>query len=227
MKTMHNSMQQLWSRLWIPYVMPFALFMLLTEPARFFPELTPYLYITKTILVGTLLWFWREKYAVDFSSNLSSSNIVTAVCCGLLVLVIWIAPEKYQFQLGQSSGFDPHALGGSQLGATGLIAVRLLGSTLVVPVMEELFWRSFLMRYLVDPAFRSVPMGAFTWLSFVGVAVLFGLEHHRVGVGIIAGLLYGLLLVYQKNLKSVIIAHATTNFGLGVYILITNNWMLW
>jgi len=142
------------------------------------------------------------------------------------VLVIWIAPEKYQFQLGQSSGFDPHALGVSQLGATGLIAVRLLGSTLVVPVMEELFWRSFLIRYLVDPAFRFVPMGAFTWLSFVGVAFLFGLEHHRVGVGIIAGLLYGLLLVYQKNLKSVIVAHATTNFGLGGYILITNNWML-
>lgn len=220
-------MQQLWSRLWMPYVIPFALFMILTEPARFFPVLIPYLYIAKTILVGILLWFWRHKYAADFSSDLSFSAWATAIFCGLLVLVIWIAPDKYQFQLGQSTGFNPYALGDSQAAAAGLIAVRLFGSTLVVPVMEELFWRSFLMRYLVDQKFCSVPMGAFTWLSFVGVAVLFGLEHQRVSAGIIAGLLYGLLLVYQKNLKGVIIAHAITNFGLGVYILITKNWMLW
>lgn len=65
------------------------------------------------------------------------------------------------------------------------------------------FWRSFLMRYLVNPDFRSVPIGAFTWFSFIGVAVVFGLEHHRVLVGIIAGVFYGLLLVYQKNLNQV------------------------
>jgi hypothetical protein len=105
--------------------------------------------------------------------------------------------------------------------------VRLLGSSLVVPVMEELFWRSFLRRYLINPDFRSIPMGAFTWFSFVGTAVLFGLEHHRVLVGVIAGVLYGLLLVYQKNLKGVVLAHGVTNLGLGIYIMVTRNWMFW
>jgi hypothetical protein len=93
--------------------------------------------------------------------------------------------------------------------------------------MEELFWRSFLMRYLIDPDFRSVPMGAFTWLSFLGVAVLFGLEHHRVLVGILAGLLYGFLLIRQKKLQGVILAHGVTNLGLGIYIVLTGNWMFW
>ncbi len=224
---MRNGVQQLWSRPWIPYVAPFVLFMVLTEPARFFPALIPLLYITKTVLVGSLLWFWRHKYTADFSFDLSAREMVTAVSCGLLVLVIWIAPEKYLFQVGQSGGFDPYALGGSPAAAAGLIAARLLGSSVVVPIMEELFWRSFLMRYLVNPDFRSVPMGAFSWLSFIGVAVLFGLEHHRVVVGIIAGLLYGLLLVYQKNLKGVIVAHGVTNLGLGVYIVVTKNWLFW
>ena len=95
--------------------------------------------------------------------------------------------------------------------------MRLMGAAVVVPVMEELFWRSFLMRYLINPDFRAVPMGSFAWFSFLGVAVLFGLEHHRVVVGFIAGVLYGGLLIRQKKLKWVILAHGVTNLGLGIY----------
>ncbi len=127
----------------------------------------------------------------------------------------------------QSSLFDPQALGRSQTAAIAWIGARLLGSSLVVPVMEELFWRSFLMRYLIKPDFRSVPMGAFTWLSFLGTAILFGLEHHQVVAGVFAGLLYGLLLVHQRNLKGVNLAHGVTNLGLGIYVVITGNWMFW
>lgn len=227
MKIQNGSLKRLWEKPWLPYALPFGLFLLLTEPARFFPALIPFLYIAKTFIVGTLLWCWRHKYAADFSSNLSLRELLTAFGCGLLVLIIWILPEEYLFQVGQSSGFDPYALGGSQAAAIGLIGVRLIGSSLVVPVMEELFWRSFLMRYLINPNFRLVPLGAFTWLSFIGVAVLFGLEHHRVFVGIIAGLLYGLLVIHQKKLKGVILAHVVTNLGLGIYILATGNWMFW
>ncbi len=227
MKTQCDSLRQLVQIQWVPYVIPFALFLLLTEPARFYPALIPHLYIAKTVLVGTLLWFWRHRYAADFSLGLSHREILTAFCCGLLVLVIWIVPEKYFFQVGQSSGFDPYAMSESLTAAIGLISVRLIGSSVVVPVMEELFWRSFLMRYLINPNFRSVSVGAFTWFSFLGISVLFGLEHHRVVVGIIAGLLYGLLLIHQKNLKGVILAHGVTNCGLGIYILATDNWMFW
>ena len=105
--------------------------------------------------------------------------------------------------------------------------MRLVGAAVVVPIMEELFWGSFLMRYLINTDFRSVPMGAFTWFSFMGVAILFGLEHHRVIGGIIAGVIYGLLLIRQKKLKGVILAHGITNLGLGIYVLLTGNWMFW
>ncbi|MBC2694082.1 MAG: CAAX prenyl protease-related protein [Desulfobacteraceae bacterium] len=212
---------------WLPYVFPFVLFLLLTGPVRFFPALSPFLYIAKTIIVGALLWFWRHEYVADLSPGLSFREWLTAFFCGLLVLVIWIASEGYLFQLDQNFGFDPHAFGWSGAATKGLIAMRLIGAAVVVPVMEELFWRSFLMRYLINQDFRSVSMGAFTWLSFMGVAILFGLEHHRVIVGIIAGLLYNLLLIRQKKLKGVILAHGVTNLGLGIYVLLTGSWMFW
>jgi CAAX prenyl protease-like protein len=227
MRTREDRLKLLLEKPWIPYVLPFALFLLLTGPVRFFPALSPFLYIAKTIIAGALLWFWRHEYAADISPKLSFSEWLTALFCGLLALVIWIVSEGYLFQFGQHSGFDPYALGGSKATAIGLIAVRLIGAVVVVPVMEELFWRSFLMRYLINPDFRSVPMGAFTWLSFIGVAILFGLEHHRVVVGIIVGLLYNLLLIRQKKLKGVILAHGVTNLGLGIYVLVTGSWMFW
>ena len=37
-----------------------------------------------------------------------------------------------------------------------LVAVRWIGATLVVPVMEELFWRSFLMRWFQRTQFETV-----------------------------------------------------------------------
>jgi CAAX prenyl protease-like protein len=227
MSTQKGAVQSLLGKTWLPYVLPFVLFLLLTEPARFFPSLVPALYVAKTVIVGVVLWAWRHKYAEDFSLGLSFTNFIVAVLCGLLVLILWIAPEGYFYQFTPGNGFDPYAMTGSKGAAIGLIMVRLIGSSFVVPIMEELFWRSFLMRYLIDVNFRSVAMGAFTWLSFLGVAILFGLEHHRIVVGVIAGLLYGLLLVYQKNLRGVVVAHAVTNFGLGVYVVVSGNWVFW
>ena len=227
MRTHEDRLKRLLEKPWVPYVFPFALFLLLTGPVHFFQALSPFLYITKTIIIGALLWFWRHKYAADISPKLSLGEWLTAFFCGLVALIIWVAPEGYLFQFGQDPGFDPYGLGGSKAAESGLIAVRLIGAVVIVPIMEELFWRSFLMRYLINPDFQSVPLGAFTWFSFMGVAIVFGLAHHRVVVGIIVGLLYNLLLIRQKKLKGVILAHGITNLGLGIYVVSTGNWMFW
>lgn len=222
-----GKLKDFWGKPWLPYVLPFFLFLLFTEPARFFPSLVPFLYVAKTVIVAAVLWFWRRRYTTDFSDWLSFREFVAAALCGLLVLIIWIVPEGYLYQLDSGTGFDPYAMTGSRAAAAALIAVRLFGASVVVPIMEELFWRSFLMRYLVDVDFRSVAMGTFTLLSFFATAVLFGLEHHRIVVGIIAGLLYGWLLVRQKKLQGVVLAHGITNLGLGIYVISTGNWIFW
>ena len=213
--------------IWVPYIFPFVLFLLLTGPVRFFPHCSPFLYVTKTILVGGLLWIWRHAYAKDLSGVLSFRKTLAAVSCGLLVLVIWVASDGYLPQIGQNLGFNPFLLTESRGQAIALITVRLLGAAVVVPVMEELFWRSFLMRYLINQDFRSVPIGTFTWSSYLIVAIMFGLEHYRIVEGIVAGLFYGLLVVRQKKLAGAILAHGITNLGLGIYVISTGSWMFW
>jgi CAAX prenyl protease-like protein len=220
-------MQQLLKRPWLAYVFPFAVFLLLTKLGRILPTWNHIVYIVKTIIVGALLWAWRHEYAADVSQRLSFYNYLSAISCGLIILVIWIVAEGYMPQFGGHSGFNPYAFGWPLAAAKGLIAVRLLGAAVVVPVMEELFWRSFLLRYLINPDFRAVPPGTFSWFSFMGVAVLFGLEHHRVIVGIIAGVIFNLLLIRQKKLRGCILAHGITNLGLGIYVLLTESWMFW
>jgi CAAX prenyl protease-like protein len=135
----------------------------LTGPFQFFPAWSSYLYIAKTVFVGTLLWFWRYEYAADVSHRLSFSEWLSAIFCGLLTLAIWIVPAGHLFQFDKNSGFDPYALGRSAAAAGAFISVRFIGATVVVPVMEELFWRSFLMRYLITRIF-----GPCRWALFPG-----------------------------------------------------------
>ncbi len=205
---------------WLPYVTPFLLFIIITEAARWLPSsLSSWLYIAKTVLAALLLWWFWSDYRCELKKPLSFSGWLTALFCGLLVLFIWIKGESILPTLGEPiKGTAPAAF---------FIAVHLLGSSLVVPLMEELFWRSFLMRYLISRDFRSLPPGSFSWFSFLATALLFGSEHHRIGAGVIAGLLYGALLLWQKNLRGVIIAHSVTNLGLGIYVIITGSWQFW
>jgi len=212
---------------WLPYVIPFAVFMLLTAPVKYLPLYAHFFYIGKTVIVGGLLLLWYREYIPDISLNLNFYQVLSALLSGLLVLIIWVAPEKYLFQTGNHTGFNPYSFGWSPTATAGLIAVRLLGAAIVVPVMEELFWRSFILRYIINPDFRKVPLGTFTWGSFLIVVILFGFEHYRVVQGIAAGIIYTLLLIRQKNLMGPIIAHGVTNLGLGIYVLLTKGWTFW
>lgn len=108
-----------------------------------------------------------------------------------------------------------------------MTAFRLFGAVLVVPVMEELFWRSFLIRYIITPDFTSVPVGCFSWPSFLIASVLFGFEHNLVVAGILAGIVYNLLLYCTRSLSSCIMAHSITNLALGVYVVNTGHWYFW
>jgi hypothetical protein len=93
--------------------------------------------------------------------------------------------------------------------------------------MEELFWRSFLIRYIISPDFMKMPIGHFTWLSFILTTILFGFEHNLWFAGMMAGAAYNLILYYTKSIAQCILAHAVTNFCLGFYVCYTGQWQLW
>ncbi len=211
---------------WWHYVVPFGIFILLTEIGNLFPELTYWFYTLKTILVGLLLFFWRRFYAELWMKS-HPRDIAIGILAGLGVLLFWVGMEGYLPQLSESKGISPYLTEGRKSIIFLNIFFRLLGTALVVPVMEELFWRSFLMRYFINKKFYEVPLGTYTHFSFWAVAVLFALEHFRIIPGLLAGVTYGWLICWSKNLRVSIVSHLVTNLGLGIYVLFTHQWKFW
>jgi CAAX prenyl protease-like protein len=207
----------------LPYIVPFVTFLAFTGLASYTPISSLWLYPLKTIITGILLIWFRKSYS-EIKPKLSLLSFLT----GLLVFAIWIIPTGYYPLLGNPINISPYELAGSsQIVAYIWICFRMIGAVIVVSIMEELFWRSFLIRYLINPDFKSVPIGKFSWLSLIGTVILFGVEHNQWLPGIIAGILYTLLLYRTKSLFACIFAHSITNLALGIYVLLTHQWVYW
>ena len=208
-------------RPYIPYIAPFVLYAICIYIPSLFNVSQGLIYPVKTVLVAaSLIWFWdvyRDEIRFSFSW--------LAVISGVFVFLIWVFFEGLYPQIGYSE-FNPYDYS-SGLYAILLIAFRLIGASLVVPFMEELFWRSFALRFVIRSDFKSVPLGQFSWFSFIFVSLLFGFEHHRWLVGIVAGMVYAGCLYRSKNLFDPILSHAITNFLLGLYVLSTHQWCFW
>ncbi len=174
-------------------------------------------------VVVTLVMGWRH-YQELHSVRLGPIGAGVAVLVGLLVFVLWINLSTGWMLLGSPSGFDPRNNG--QLDWL-LVVLRIAGAALVVPVMEELFWRSFLIRWLDNTAFETVAPACVRLQSVAIGVLLFGFEHNLWLAGIVAGVAYSVLYMRQGSLWSPIIAHAVTNGVLGVWIVHTGQWSFW
>jgi CAAX prenyl protease-like protein len=183
-----------------------------------------WLYPAKIAVVALLLaLFWRH-YTELRPFRLSPTQALIAVATGVLVLVLWVSLDAGWMIFGSPSGFDPRSEGRIDW---LLVAIRIAGAALVVPLMEELFWRSFLMRWIVAPNFDSVEPSQLGLKSFIITVLLFGFEHNLWLAGIVAGAAYSLLYMRHRSLWSPILAHAVTNGLLGLWVVRTGNWSYW
>jgi CAAX prenyl protease-like protein len=108
------------------------------------------------------------------------------------------------------------------------LAMRTAGAALLVPVLEELFWRGWMMRWLIDKEFLKIPLGTYVPSAFWIVALLFASEHGPYWeVGLAAGVIYNWWVIRTKNLADCILAHAVTNAVLSIYVLFTDQWQYW
>ena len=226
-------------RPWFSRVFPFFIYIafialegLITYLAGLFPSLAliaeydHYIfYPLKIVLISiVLIGFWRN-YSEIRERPLLKELLLSAVA-GAAVFVLWINMDWPFAATGGAEGFNPYIhMSGTVVWA--LIGMRLFGASIVVPVFEELFWRSFIIRYIIDNDFLKVPLGAFTWTSFIVASLFFGLEHHLWLAGIVAGVVYTLLLYRTKKLLCPIVSHGVTNLLLGIYVLQTGSWHLW
>lgn len=186
-----------------------------------------YLYPVKVLVVGYLLYRYRKEYRELTFKEMANFPATLAVCgAGLLVFFLWIQMDWTSAVTGTPQGFNPTLLPG-RAGQALMTLFRVAGAVLVVPIMEELFWRSFLIRYIVDSNFEKVRIGTFTWGSFLLTTVLFGVEHDYIYAGMMAGVVYNLILYKTRSLAQCVLSHAVTNLALAVYVISTGNWQFW
>src|SRR5262249_13876141 len=151
------------------------------------------LYAVRVLAAAGALWYYRGEHA-----DLRWSWSWAAPAIGAGVFAVWMALET-AWSPGDSS---PIAQGLARLGrgpAAAWLSFRVVGSVLVVPLVEELAFRGFLLRRLVAAEFTDVPPGRFTWPSFLISSVLFGILHGRWLAGTLAGLAYALALYRRRE----------------------------
>ncbi len=173
-----------------------------------------------------LIWLWRHYSELVLPVSAKATDWVIAAITGIVVFVLWINLDQGWATLGgDTSGFNP----GSEDGQINwlLVAFRLVGAALIVPVMEELFWRSFVLRWIDNSNFLQVSPAKASIKAFIITAVLFGMEHNLWLAGILAGCAYGWLYMRSNNLWIPIFSHAITNALLGVWVIRTGNWQFW
>lgn len=219
----------------VPYVVPFALYLVFSQVAAYYDELYPWLYIATVIMVsGATIYLLSGRKLFRVHRNifpgiafgiagilvwilLSESNVDETV---ISVLPVWLQPE-------QRLGFNPFEDISSPFFQWLFVLVRSVGLVLLVPVAEELFWRGFLLRWVISASWEEQPLGIFTFRSFLWIVLLFTSAHPEWFAAAVYCTLLNLLLYWKKDLWLCIIAHGTSNFILVIYVLLTGSWVLW
>jgi CAAX prenyl protease-like protein len=158
-----------------------------------------------------------------------------SVALGLGVFALWIAPDTlvpgwrdhWLFQnpvTGRlSASIDPAAYADPLV-----VALRVGRAAILVPIVEELFWRGWLPRWIADRDWQRVPLGTYTPLAFVATALLFASEHGPYWeVGLLCGLLYNGWMWRTRSLGDLVLAHGVTNAALSAWVLLTGRYEYW
>lgn len=186
-----------------------------------------WIYGAQTVIVAGLLAYYWRGYGELVRQNLPDARETGwAVVVGIAVFAIWVQLDAPWMQLGSATAsFVPLDADGQPIWT--LIMLRLMGAALVVPVMEELFWRSFLMRWVQHPGFERVDPQAVGARAIVLSTFVFTLAHTLWLAAVVAGLAYALLYRRNGKLWSAVIAHAVTNGLLGIWVIKTGRWEFW
>jgi CAAX prenyl protease-like protein len=206
-------------------VAPFFIFVVLTAGQGKLGAASAYwFYLAKTIVGAWLIFEMRP-----FVSEMRWAISWEAVVVGILIFAVWVGLDPYyhKFIKPGSTGNPADVFGQNSALAWFFNGVHILGMTLVVPPLEEVFYRSFIYRYIASQNFLAVPLNRFLPLSFFVTIALFGFSHAEWLPGILCGAAYQWLVIRKNRLGDAMTAHALTNFLLGIYIVWRGAWHFW
>ncbi len=214
----------------VSYTAPFAVYFGFLALHSFLP-LSPRVDETLRLIVLSLVIWFASRHVLDFRV----SRWMGSLALGVAIFALWILPDTlipgYRNSILFENALTGHAASSlaSGAGADPLVLIlRTLRSCALVPVLEELFWRGWLMRWLIDPDFEKLPLGTYARSAFWIVAVLFAAEHGPYwDVGLVAGILFNYWMVRTRSLGDLILSHAVANLSLSAYVIASGKWEYW
>ncbi|MBV5285171.1 MAG: CAAX prenyl protease-related protein [Methyloversatilis discipulorum] len=215
-------------------VLPFALYIVFLVISAPLAELVGidvrWMYAVQiACVIAALLYFQRDyvelREAAPPGPLAGAAGWVAALVSGAVVWAIWIWLDFSPFAFAPGKGYQPLDEAGALI--LPMVVIRIFGAAVVVPVMEELFWRSFVQRWLDSPNFLAVAARSVTLRSMLFCSIAFGFEHGQWAAGIVAGLAYGQLYRASGRLWLPVVSHALTNLLLGLWVVHTAQWQFW
>jgi CAAX prenyl protease-like protein len=211
---------------WLSYLAPVLAFGIVTSLEGYVePNLYPWIYAAKLAAVVACFVIWPGALG---DLRVGRPHAFASVAVGLAVFALWIGIEETVSypHIGERTAFDPASIA-SDATRTMFLVLRLIGLVIVVPIMEELFWRSLALRYLTNADFLRVPIGEYSRNALLISVAFFAATHTEWLVAALTGLIYSIWVRYTRSVLAVVIAHAVTNAALGIYILKTGKWIYW
>lgn len=219
----------------IPYVLPFVLYLGLIQLPAAYPATYAWSYPAVVLAVGvaTIALLWGRGLLRP------PPRVLPGVLVGLVGIALWIGLCSLDLEQqlavylpallrpGPRPGFDPFTTLPEPAERWVFLSARFAGLVLLIPVVEELFWRGFLLRWLISPDWEKQPLGQFTWPSFAGVTLLFTLVHPEWLAAAVYAALLNCLMYWKRDLWNCVVAHGVSNLVLFVYVLATGTWKLW
>ncbi len=212
------------------YVAPFLIFLLFLAIGPRLPIPAQWEGALRVGVMAVVCWVcWPREIA--FRPRYPAAGIAI----GVAVFGLWIAPDLLVRGYRESFLFSNSVIGHlhSSLSTAALrdpwvLVWRTARAVVIVPIVEELFWRGWLMRWLINAEFQNVPLGSYSPLSFWVTAVLFASEHGPYwDVGLLTGIIYNLWMIRSKSVSSCILMHAVTNAALSAYVIAAAQWQYW
>jgi CAAX protease family protein len=210
-------------------VAPFCIFVGLIALASLGKDSRYWAYVIRTAVGLWMIWQMRP-----FVPEMRWVVSTEAIAVGVAMFIMWVGLDPFFpknhvfFTPTPGDEWNPFARYGAGSGlAWSYILIHLFGSSVVVPPLEEVFWRSFLYRYSVRTDFESLPFKLFHPTAFFVISLLFGLEHYEWAQGFLCGMAFQWLVISKNRIGDAIAAHAITNFLLGLWVIGRGAWHFW
>lgn len=184
------------------------------------------IYPVQTLVCAGWLWWYRKGIRWDWSLK----PCLWGALLGAVGISFWLVPYVCGW-VPAEGGFLPEKVFGDNMSLVyGEYVMRFARAAVIVPFVEELFWRGYLMRWCIDRDFpQSVPIGQHNWLAYIVTTLGFMLVHlpQDYAAAFIYGTLAYILVVRTGRLMPAVVMHVVANAIMGTCAMTLDLPHLW